>query len=219
MLKIFIRIFRGFGHIHSSVSKFWMATVFTVYWLDWLSRPARIGENLELVSIIGGLKKEFFYLGLVCAVIFILAGMRSVLTIRIGMKKEGDNWMPPAMSPLKEKMEVLIVTFIFILLFFGGRICWQLRAVSPSLKLWSVGDPGTQTIGFFLFLIATWAIIVVFLPGLLLEYALFTYLPNTYRGDAKKYRRFYMGIIRIMHIILLLILGAGTYWQYKMTFK
>ncbi len=203
MLKIFIRIFRGFGHIHSSVSKFWMATVFSVYWLDWLSR-----KSLELVPVVGGLKKEFFYLAIVCAVIFILAGMRSILTIRIGMKKEGDNWMPPAMSPLKEKTEVLVVTFIFILLFFGGRICWQLRTVQ-----------GTQTIEFYSFLIATWAVIVVFLPGLLLEYTLFTYLPNTYRGDAKKYRRFYMGIIRIMHIILLLILGAGTYWQYKMTFK
>ncbi|HCJ67461.1 MAG TPA: hypothetical protein DHV62_09135 [Elusimicrobia bacterium] len=203
MLRIFSRIFRGFGHIHSSVSKFWLATVFTVYWLDWLSR-----KNLELVSIVEGLKKEFFYLGLFCAVIFILAGMRSILTIRIGMKKEGENWIPPAMSPLKEKMEVLVVTFIFIFLFFGGRICWQLRTI-----------PGTQTVKFFLLLIATWAIIVVFLPGLLLEYALFTYLPNIYRGDIKRYRRIYMGIIRIMHIVLLLILGAGTYWQYRIAFR
>lgn len=193
-------IFRGFGNTHSSVSKFWMATVFAVYWLNWLSLKV---AGLE--PLVKSLKKEFFYLGLICAVIFVIAGMRSVFVLRSTMRKEKDNWVPPAMSPLGKKLKVLVITYLVILFLFGGRIYWQLRTV-----------PGI--VEFFSLLSATWAI-VVFLPGLLLEYWLFTYIANIYRGDAKKYNQIYLRTVRIMHIVLLSVLGAGTYWQYMMVFK
>lgn len=206
-------IFRGFGNTHSSVSKFWMSTVFAVYWLNRLSLKVA-----ELKPLIRNLKKEFFYLGLICAVIFIFAGMRSVFVLRSTMRKEGDKWIPPAMSPLGKKLKMLTITYLVILFLFGGRIYWQLRTI-PGLEIMvSPERLGDTIIEFFLLLSATWAI-VVFLPGLLLEYWLFTYIDNIYKRDAKKYNQMYLRTVRIMHIVLLSILGAGIYWQYTLVFK
>ena len=43
----------------------------------------------------------------------------------------------------------------------------------------------------------------------------FTYVDNVYGADAEKARR---KMLIIKHVVLLLVFGAGTYWQYTMAF-
>ncbi len=44
----------------------------------------------------------------------------------------------------------------------------------------------------------------------------FTYVENVYGEDAEKKRR---KMLIIKHIILFVVFGSGTYWQYTMAFK
>lgn len=200
------KIFRFFAHTHSSVTKFWMSTVFAVYWLNWFSLSAHSGKNAELEPLVSSLKKEFFYLGLICILIYEFAGFGNALSLRSTMRKEGDKWIPPAMSPLRKKLKVLTITYLLILFLFGGRIYWQLSSV-----------PGSGMRILFLLLIISWAV-AVFLFGLI-EHSLLTHVDNLGKENVQKYRKLWFRTVRIMHIVLLSILGAGIYWQYTLTFR
>ena len=57
------------GHGHNFATRCWFMTVFAVYWFHRLSV-----KNPELQSVITGLNKELFYLGLACIGIIFLAG-------------------------------------------------------------------------------------------------------------------------------------------------
>jgi len=195
------KIFRFFAHTHSSVTKFWMATVFAVYWLNWLSL-----KNAELEPLVSSLKKEFFYLGLICILVYEFAGFGNAISLRSTMRKEGNSWIPPAMSPIGKKLKMLTITYLLILFLFGGRIYWQLSAI-----------PGSEMMKLFLLLIISWAV-AVFLFGLI-EHSLLTNVDNLIKQDAQKYRKIWFKTVRVMHIVLLSILGAGIYWQYTMVFK
>jgi len=195
------KIFRVFAHTHSSVTKFWMSTVFTVYWLNWLSL-----KNAELEPLVSSLKKEFFYLGLICIAIYEFVGFGSVFNLRLAMKKEGDSWIPPAMSPIEKKLKILTITYLLILFLFGGRIYWQLSAI-----------PGSEMMKLFLLLIISWAVAVYFFG--ILEHSIFTRIDNLAKVDIKKCRQQWLLTVRIMHIVLLSMVVAGTYWQYMMVFK
>jgi len=199
------KIFRIFAHTHSSVTKFWMATVFAVYWLDWLSLKDAELEPL-VIRQLANLKKEFFYLGLICILVYEFAGFGNAISLRSTMRKEGDKWIPPAMSPLRKKLKMLTITYLLVLFLFGGRIYWQLS-----------GIPGSEMMKVFLLLIISWAV-VVFLFGLI-EHSLLTYVDNLGKEDVQKYRKIWFRTVRIMHIVLFSILGAGIYWQYTLAFR
>ena len=94
--------------------------------------------------------------------------------------------------------------------------CWA----ATVLGVWWLSRySGTAAVGeilfdlkkqFFYFGIA--CVIVVFATG---AGRTFTYVGNVYGEDAEKMRR---KMLIIKHIILLSVFGAGTCWQYFMTF-
>ena len=94
--------------------------------------------------------------------------------------------------------------------------CWAATVLGTW---WLSRYSGTAAVGeilfelkkqFFYFGIA--CVIVVFATG---TGRTFTYVGNVYGEDAEKMRR---KMLIIKHIILLSIFGAGTCWQYFMTF-
>lgn len=105
------------GFLHDSAVGCWAATVLAVYWLDRLSF-----ERLELQPALGGLKKEFFYIGLVCVAVVLLAGVGRTFTYAyIGSVYGKDA------EKLRRKM--LIVKHIILFSVFGAGIYWQYTMV------------------------------------------------------------------------------------------
>ena len=86
-------------------------------------------------------------------------------------------------------------------------VYWLNRQAVPSELGNIIFDLKKQ---FFYFGIA--CVILVFATG---TGRTFTYVGNVYGEDAEKMRR---KMLIIKHILLLSIFGAGTWWQYFMTF-
>jgi uncharacterized membrane protein len=110
------RVFTIFiGFIHDLAVGCWAATVLSIYWLD-----RSVVKHLELESFISGLKKEFFYLGLVFVAIVLLTGIGRTFTY-IGSVYGEDN------EKLRKKM--LIIKHIILFTIFSIGIYWQYRTV------------------------------------------------------------------------------------------
>jgi len=86
-------------------------------------------------------------------------------------------------------------------------VYWLNRQAVPSELGNIIFDLKKQ---FFYFVIA--CVILVFATG---TGRTFTYVGNVYGEDAEKMRR---KMLIIKHIILLSVFGAGTFWQFFMTF-
>jgi hypothetical protein len=114
-MKKAFTIFIGF--IHDLAVGCWAATVLSIYWLD-----RSLVEHHELESVISGLKKEFFYLGLAFVTIVLLSGIGRTFTyVHIGSVYGEDA------EKLRKKM--LIIKHIILFTIFSIGIYWQYRIV------------------------------------------------------------------------------------------
>ena len=99
------------GFIHDFAAGIWAATVLAVFWLDRVT-------NTEIERVLGGLKKEFFYIGLVCIGIVFLAGAGRTFTYAYA----GDVYGADA-EKMRRKM--LIIKHIILFIVFGTGTYWQ----------------------------------------------------------------------------------------------
>ena len=108
-MKKVLAIFIGF--IHDFAAGIWAATVLAVYWLDRVTMA-------ETKTVLYGLKKEFFYIGLVCIGIVFLTGAGRTFTYAY----VGDVYGTGA-EKMRKKM--LIIKHIILLLIFSSGTYWQ----------------------------------------------------------------------------------------------
>lgn len=114
-MKKAFTIFIGF--LHDFAAGCWAATVLAVYWLD------RINSlTPELRSLLNGLERQFFWAGLGCVVVVLLAGMGRTFTYAHIGNVYGDD-----AEKLRRKM--LIVKHVILLSVFGLGIYWQYTMV------------------------------------------------------------------------------------------
>lgn len=171
------------GHGHNFATRCWVMTVLAIYWFNRLSQ-----ENTEL------LKKELFYLGLICAGIILLAGT-------------GRTFYPTDVKRIfdrkreKERIRQLLRMYIilFLVLFIGIYMRYSI-AVKEL---------------FYLGLLC----ILVLLPLEIERSLRFRYIGNAYGKDEEKLYRIWKRMMWVWHIVLISVLTAGTYWQYTMVFK
>lgn len=114
-MKRAFTIFVGF--IHDLAVGCWAATVLSIYWLD-----RSLAGHHELESVISGLKKEFFYLGLGCVTIALLTGVGRTFTYTYIGNVYGED-----AERLRRKM--LIIKHILLFAIFGTGIYWQYTMV------------------------------------------------------------------------------------------
>lgn len=108
-----LTIFVGF--IHDFAAGCWAATVITVYWLDRAS-----GKKPALKSTLSGLERDLFYIGIVCAVIVILAGAGRTFTYVDNVYGEDSE---------RQRRKMLIIKHIILITVFGLGIYWQYTMV------------------------------------------------------------------------------------------
>jgi hypothetical protein len=101
------------GFLHDLATGCWAATVLAVYWLDRSSV-----KMPELASALGELKREFFYLGLVCVAVVLAGGVGRTFTYAYVGKVYGEE-----AEQVRRKM--LIVKHIVLFFVFGAGIYWQ----------------------------------------------------------------------------------------------
>jgi hypothetical protein len=116
-MKKAFTIFIGF--VHDFAAGCWGASVLAVYWVH---RTEQSGQYGDLLS---GLKKEFFYLGLVCVAVVLLAGGGRTFTYASVGSVYGED-----AEGLRRKM--LIVKHVVLVTVFGAGIWWQYRMVFHS---------------------------------------------------------------------------------------
>ena len=105
------------GFMHDLAAGCWAATVLSVYWLE------RIQQNRQAMSeLLRPLQREFFYIGLVCVAIVLIAGVGRTFTYAY----IGDIYGREA-EPLRRKL--LIIKHVLLFLIFGTGIYWQYNMV------------------------------------------------------------------------------------------
>lgn len=109
-MKRAFTIFVGF--IHDFAAGCWVATVLAIYWIHRKATPPGL-EDFFL-----GLKKEFFYLGLVCVGIVILSGIGRTFTYAYIGNVYGE-------TSEKLRRRMLIIKHIILFSVFGAGIYWQ----------------------------------------------------------------------------------------------
>ncbi len=97
------------GFVHDFAAGCWAATVLAVWWID---RKPLAGVALA------GLKKEFFYIGLVCVAVVLLAGVGRTFTYAYIGSVYGEQ-----SEALRRKMLALKHIGLFIV--FGLGTYWQ----------------------------------------------------------------------------------------------
>lgn len=108
-MKKAFTIFVGF--MHDFAAGCWAATVLAVYWLD---RIADAG----LQSGLTGLKREFFYIGIVCFIIVLIAGAGRTFSYAY-IESVNDE------DAEKMRKKMLIIKHIILFAVFGSGIWWQ----------------------------------------------------------------------------------------------
>lgn len=110
-MKKAFTIFIGF--LHDFAAGCWAATVLVVYWVDRLA-----SEQPELKASFDGLERRFFWAGLGCVAVVLLAGMGRTFTYAyIGSVYGKDA------EKLRRRM--LIIKHIVLFVVFGSGIYWQ----------------------------------------------------------------------------------------------
>lgn len=114
MKKVFT-IFIGF--IHDFAAGCWGASVLAIYWVDRLSE-----RQPELRGLLGGLERQFFWAGIACVVLVLIAGMGRTFTYAY----VGDVYGTDA-EKMRRKM--LVIKHVVLFAVFGLGIWWQYRLV------------------------------------------------------------------------------------------
>ncbi len=109
-----LTIFIGF--IHDFAAGCWGASVLAVYWVD------KIGAGQGSGTMFFDLKKQFFFLGLGCVAVVVLAGMGRTFTYAYIGSVYGED-----AEKLRKKM--LAVKHIILFTVFGLGIWWQYTMV------------------------------------------------------------------------------------------
>lgn len=191
-MKKNLRIF--FAMLHAIAVKCWLVTILVLYRLNWLSV-----RKVEFQSVFNGLKKGFFYFGLVCVIVILFGGMgRSAYPIDVQpyLSQKGK----------KRRQKQLPAVFIIIFLVFIPKICWWYK---------NAGMLGLIKEIFYLGLACVFV-------HLLTETVINSYMMlirKIYGGDLEKTEKMWPKAVIIMHIILLSFLAGGTYWQYILVFR
>ncbi|MBI5055494.1 MAG: hypothetical protein HZB61_02575 [Nitrospirae bacterium] len=110
-MKKAFTIFIGF--IHDFAAGCWAATVLVIYWLN------RIPDK-DLSDVLTDIKKDFFYISLICVVIVFLAGIGRTFTYISNVYGEDAE---------RTRRKMLIVKHVALLLVFGIGIYWQYTMV------------------------------------------------------------------------------------------
>ena len=103
-----LTIFIGF--VHDFAAGCWAATVLAVYWLSRQPLPA------ETAAVMFGLKKQFFFLGIICVILVFVTGAGRSFTYV-------DNVYGEDAEKMRKKM--LIIKHVVLLAVFGAGIFWQ----------------------------------------------------------------------------------------------
>ena len=167
-------------------------TVVAVYWFN---RPAM--KNTELQSIIAGLNKELYYLGLICIGIILLAGTGRTFYPN-DVKKIFDK------AREKQRIQQLLKMYaILSVVLFAGMY----------LRYSSLAGIGKE-------LFSLWFVCIVVLLPLEIERSLrFRYIGNTYGKELKNLEQVWKKMMLVWHIVLLSALAVGTYFQYVTAFR
>jgi len=110
-MKKAFTIFIGF--IHDFAAGCWAATVVAIYWVHRLAL-----QRPELKELLNGLEKQFFWAGIACIVIVILAGVGRTFTYAYIGSVYGEQ-----SEKLRRRM--LVVKHIVLFSVFGGGTWWQ----------------------------------------------------------------------------------------------
>lgn len=111
-MKKSFTIFLGF--VHDFAAGCWAATLVAVYWLAATSVPA------ELLAVMAGLKRQFFFLGLGCVAVVLATGTGRTFTYV-------DNFY--GQDAERQRRRMLIIKHIILFVIFGSGILWQYRMV------------------------------------------------------------------------------------------
>jgi putative copper export protein len=104
------------GFLHDFAAGCWGASVVAVYWLH------RLESRQELGTLFFGLKKQFFFLGLGCVAVVLVAGMGRTFTYAYVGSVYGED-----AERLRRKM--LVMKHIILFIVFGLGIWWQYTMV------------------------------------------------------------------------------------------
>ena len=116
-MKKAFTIFIGF--LHDFAAGCWGATVLAVYWVD---REA--AQRQDLKPILDVLERRFFWAGIACVAIVLLAGMGRTFTYAVIGSVYGEQ-----SEALRRKM--LIIKHIVLVAVFGAGTWWQYYLVFP----------------------------------------------------------------------------------------
>lgn len=179
------------GHGHNFATRCWVMTVVAVYWFDRLSM-----KNTELQSVITGLNKELFYLGLACIGVILLAGT-------------GRSFYPNDVKKIfdkereKERIQQLLKMYLILFVVFFTGIYLRYSAVAGIEKE---------------LLYLCFVCILVMLPLEVERSLRFRYIGNAYGKEPKNLEQVWKKMMLVWHIVLLSALAAGTYFQYVTAF-
>ena len=98
------------GFVHDFAAGCWAATVLAVFWLS------RQNFSPEVTAVLAGLKRQFFYLGIVCVLTVLVTGAGRTFTY-VG------NVYGEEAEEIRRKM--LIIKHILLVTIFGIGIYWQ----------------------------------------------------------------------------------------------
>ncbi len=98
------------GFVHDFAAGCWAATVLAIYWLS------RQVYTTEVGSVIFGLKKQFFWAGVVCVIMVFATGAGRTFTYV-------ENFYGPDAE--KRRRKLLIIKHIILLSVFGLGTWWQ----------------------------------------------------------------------------------------------
>jgi len=104
-----LTIFIGF--LHDFAAGCWAATVLAVYWVDRVA-----SQRPELKSSLDGLERQFFWAGVGCVAVVLLAGMGRTFTYV-------DNVYGADAEQARRRM--LMIKHIVLLAVFGLGTWWQ----------------------------------------------------------------------------------------------
>ena len=105
------------GFLHDFAAGCWAASVPAVYWLDRVA-----SQRPELKPVLDGLERQFFWAGIACVAVVLLAGMGRTFTYAYIGNVYGED-----AEKLRKKM--LIVKHVVLMLIFGTGIYWQYSMV------------------------------------------------------------------------------------------
>ncbi len=110
-MKKAFTIFIGF--LHDFAAGCWAATVLAVYWVDRIA-----SQRPEIKAVLDGLEQRFFWAGVGCTVVVLLAGAGRTFTYAYIGSVYGEQ-----SEQLRRKM--LVIKHVMLFTVFGLGTWWQ----------------------------------------------------------------------------------------------